>query len=181
MLKVWDTRAPLSPSSSGLASPSIALQAHPTEVLTLDWNKYQPHLIATGSVDRTIRIHDLRMASSAPPPTNPAAPTLQPSATVATLLGHEYAVRKVSWSPHSPNILASASYDMTARIWGMDAASLGGAGAGMSSFGAAGMGGARLEKIYDGHSEFVVGAAWSFFEEGVLASCSWDQEVHLWR
>lgn len=61
----------------------------------------------------------------------------------------------------------------------MDAASLGGAG--VSSFGAAGMGGARLEKIYDGHSEFVVGAAWSFFEEGVLASCSWDQEVHLWR
>lgn len=177
-LKVWDTRSPTPPTSSGLANPSIALQAHPTEVLSLDWNKYQPHLIATGSVDRTIRIHDLRMASSALPAT--PTPTLQPSATVATLLGHEYAVRSVAWSPHSPNILASASYDMTARIWSMDAASLGGAG-GMSSFGAAGMGGGRLERVYDGHTEFVVGAAFSLYEEGVIASCSWDQEVHLWR
>jgi peroxin-7 len=31
-----------------------------------------------------------------------------------------------------------------------------------------------LVRIHDAHSEFVVGGcAWSLFEEGVLATCSW--------
>jgi peroxin-7 len=33
------------------------------------------------------------------------------------LVGHEYAVRKVQWSPHRPDLLASASYDMTCRVY----------------------------------------------------------------
>lgn len=32
------------------------IQAHNHEVLTCDWNKYNDFLIATGSVDKTIRI-----------------------------------------------------------------------------------------------------------------------------
>lgn len=160
------------------AAASLSIAAHPTEVLSLDWNKYHPHLIATGSVDRSIRIHDLRMATSALPS---PMPTMQPPATVASLLGHEYAVRRVSWSPHSANILASASYDMTARIWSIEAGMLGQGGPQASSFGTSGMGGGRLVRIHDQHTEFVVGTAWSLFEEGVLASCSWDQLVHMWR
>ena len=30
--------------------------------------------------------------------------------------GREYALRKVNWSPHIPDFLASASYDMTCRM-----------------------------------------------------------------
>jgi peroxin-7 len=30
------------------------------------------------------------------------------------------------------------------------------------------------------HTEFVVGLSWSLFEQGVIASASWDQQVHLW-
>lgn len=177
MLKIWDTRAPISQSTTGSpAAAALSMQAHPTEVLSLDWNKYQPHLIATGSVDRTVRIHDLRMATQS---VSQHAPGGMVNATVANLLGHEYAVRRVAWSPHSANVLVSGSYDMTARVWSLDAAGLGQAQA--SSFGPAGMGGARMEKVYDGHTEFVVGAAWSLYEEGLLATCSWDQEVHLWR
>lgn len=107
-------------------------------------------------------------------------PTMQPNSTVASLLGHEYAVRKVAWSPHSANLLASASYDMTARLWSIDSNSLGNAGGGVA-FGPSGLGGGRLERIHDGHTEFVVGLAFSFFDEGVVASCSWDQEVQIWR
>ena len=33
------------------------------------------------------------------------------------LLGHEYAVRKVQWSPHRADVLATASYDMTCRVY----------------------------------------------------------------
>jgi peroxin-7 len=33
------------------------------------------------------------------------------------LRGHEYAVRKVQWSPHRADVLATASYDMTCRVY----------------------------------------------------------------
>ena len=33
------------------------------------------------------------------------------------MAGHEWAVRKVQWSPHRPDVLASASYDMTCRVY----------------------------------------------------------------
>lgn len=194
-LKLWDTRSPLPPSAanpgaggaqpSNLAVPQLTIPAHPNaEILSLDFNKYSPHLIATGSVDRTVRIHDLRMATpsstSAPPP--PSSPYLQPNATVATLLGHEYAVRRVSWSPHHANRLASASYDMTCRLWSVDPSSQAGPGAALTStFSSQGGMGGRLERVWDGHKEFVVGCSWSLFDEGVVASCSWDQEVHMWR
>jgi peroxin-7 len=181
-LKIWDTRAPITPTPSPVggqpptASPQLSIPAHPGEILSLDWNKYQPNLIATGSVDRSIRIHDLRMATNALP--NNPLPTMSPSPTVATLLGHEYAVRRVAWSPHSANVLASASYDMTARIWNIDTQGL---GSGQASFGMGGMGGGRMERRWDGHSEFVVAVGWSLYDEGVVGSASWDQEVHLWR
>ncbi|SCV67477.1 BQ2448_5088 [Microbotryum intermedium] len=187
-LKVWDTRSPMAaipstvPGQPSTAQAQLAIPAHSTEVLSLDWNKYQPHLIATGSVDRTIRIHDLRMAGQKNPAFAPShVPVMQPTSTVATLLGHEYAVRRVAWSPHSPNVLGSTSYDMTARIWTIDAGHLGAAGPNTTLFASAGMGGGRLVRIYDGHTEFVVGQSWSLFEEGVVATCSWDQEVHLWN
>ncbi|GAA6014055.1 hypothetical protein JCM10207_000221 [Rhodosporidiobolus poonsookiae] len=191
-LKLWDTRSPLpasTPSAPGqpaLATPQLSIPAHPSaEILDLDFNKYGPHLLATASVDRTVKVHDLRVASSSASasPAAGGAPYLQPTSTVATLLGHEYAVRRVAWSPHSSAHLATGSYDMTARVWSVHAAAAGGAGAGgaASTFSAQGGVGARMERVWDRHSEFVVGVAWSLFEEGVVASCGWDQEVHLWR
>ncbi|GAA6064740.1 hypothetical protein JCM10212_005319 [Sporobolomyces blumeae] len=198
-LKLWDTRSPLPPpppsSSSStqqpqhahnLAQPQLAVQAHPgAEILSLDFNKYAPHLIATGSVDRTIRIHDLRMAATASPPPS-SGPQHQPqrNATVSTILGHEYAVRRVSWSPHDSNRLASASYDMTCRIWSTDhplsSSSLSNSQS-ISRFSSQGGVGARLDRVWNSHKEFVVGCAWSLYDAGLVASCSWDQEVHLWR
>lgn len=35
--------------------------------------------------------------------------------------------------------------------------------------------------IHDPHTEFVVGCAWSLFEEGVLASCSWDSTISVFH
>jgi len=167
-LKVWDTRQPA-------PTPTASIAAHPTEVLSLDWNKYNPTLIATGSVDRSIRVHDLRMAGAAPvalPGVSPPKP-----ATVASLIGHEYAVRRVAWSPHSASLLASGSYDMSARVWDVQAA--GQAPGGMAVFGSGGMGG-RVVGVHGAHTEFVTGVAWSLYERGLVASCGWDQVVDLW-
>ncbi|BGP07560.1 hypothetical protein JCM10049v2_003398 [Rhodotorula toruloides] len=185
-LKLWDTRSPLPPSQPSapgqpaLATPQLTIPAHPNaEILDLDFNKYAPHLIATASVDRTVKVHDMRAASSAPPAgAAPGMPYVQPNTTIATLLGHEYAVRRVAWSPHSSALLATGSYDMTSRIWSVAAA---GGGGQVGGFSAQGGMGARIERVWDRHTEFVVGVAWSLYEEGLVASCSWDQEVHLWR
>ncbi|SNX86081.1 related to PEX7 - peroxisomal import protein, peroxin [Melanopsichium pennsylvanicum] len=149
------------------------------EVLCLDWNKYRPMTIATGSTDRVIKTWDLRNGFNKP--AGGIAAPVELGTPIAAILGHEYAVRKVAYSPHSPSMLASASYDMTSRIWDTDAAALQGGGtqAGGAMMGGVG-GGTSLRKIHDAHTEFVVGVSWSLFQEGLVASCAWDSEVHLW-
>lgn len=58
--------------------------------------------MATAGVDRLIRTFDIRAPDQGP---------------VAVMQGHEYAVRRVAWSPHLADTLLSASYDMTCRVW----------------------------------------------------------------
>lgn len=139
------------------------------EVLSLDWNKYRPMQVATGSTDRVIKTWDMRSATAAKPP---GGMGVDMSAPLATMLGHEYAIRKVAWSPHAPHLLASASYDMTARVWDTDAAASMGVTVGPST--------TSMRRVHDTHTEFVVGIAWSLFQEGLIASTAWDTETHLW-
>ena len=74
---------------------------HGSEVLSCDWHKYSPGLIATGSVDSLIRVWDIRNSS----------------VPVSVLAGHTLAVRRVKCHPHIPNEIVSCSYDMTLRHW----------------------------------------------------------------
>ncbi|KAL1917934.1 uncharacterized protein VTP21DRAFT_3768 [Calcarisporiella thermophila] len=132
-IKLWDVASPRSAQT---------LRTHHNEVLCLDWNKYQEHTIVTGSVDRTVRIWDLR----------------RPSHELATLVGHEYAVRRVKCSPHRGNIIASSAYDMTMRVWETNG---------------------RQIHVHDAHSEFVLGVDFNLYLEGVVATCAWDEWVHV--
>lgn len=70
----------------------MCIPAHDHEVLTCDWNKYNPNIIATGSVDRTLRIWDLRSQRM-----------------LHCLKGHEFAVRRIKMSPHRETVVASAA------------------------------------------------------------------------
>ena len=139
----------------------VATMSAGGEVLALDWNKYKPMTLATGGTDRAIKVWEAHTAA-------PSSGGLVPERCV--LLGHQYAVRDVAWSPHKNSVIASASYDMTTRVWNMDDASVP----------------AQIpmvntpRQVYSGHREFVVGVAWSLFEPGVLASASWDMETHVW-
>jgi len=131
----------------------------PSECLTHDWNKYRDNIIATGSVDGVIRTFDIRQPGAGP---------------VVAMAGHEYAVKKVGWSPHLSDVLLSASYDMTCRIWSD--------GSAITPTGAM-TGPNRLGEIgrMDNHTEFTTGLDWCLFgAEGWCATCAWDEKVKIW-
>ena len=79
----------------------MAVNAHYDEVLACDWNKISPNILATGSVDKTIKIWDLRKSDR----------------PLRTLFGHSYAITSLDWSPHSDTLLASTSYDLSCATW----------------------------------------------------------------
>lgn len=116
-VKIFDLRAPAfantGPNANTFTNPMSAavltIPASGTEVLSVDWNKYRPMVLASGGVDKSAKVWDCRMVNS--------GEIGQVGGICETqLLGHEYAVRKVQWSPHRPDLLATASYDMTCRV-----------------------------------------------------------------
>ena len=171
-IRIFDLRTPASASNhlvhlipihggapqSGGANRYSAL---PSECLTHDWNKYRPETIATGGVDTIIRTFDLRNAQGGP---------------LALLTGHDYAVRKVSWSPHLSDVLLSASYDMTCRVWSDGSKNAMQAGNPGMVIGQ----GQELGRM-SRHTEFCTGIDWCLFgAEGWCASVSWDQRLLVW-
>lgn len=92
-----------------LSASVMTVPASGTEVLSLDWNKYRPFVLASSGVDKMIKVWDCRMIK--------IGEAGHVGGICETQLpGHEYAVRKIQWSPHRGDILASASYDMTCRV-----------------------------------------------------------------
>lgn len=187
-LRIYDLRTPASaryhlvsdipvhqiPAGRHAAAAAAAQQplapAQPSEVLTHDWNKYScTGVIATAGVDRLVRTFDLRAPQGGP---------------VAVLAGHEYAVRRLAWSPHASDVLASASYDMTVRVWTDGSATAGGPGAG----GGGGVGDLKAPVrmgvqmgLMNRHTEFATGVDWCLFGAGGwVASTGWDERVLLW-
>ena len=109
-----------------------------------------------------IRTFDMRAPSQGP---------------LAVLPGHEYAVRRLAWSPHLSDVLLSASYDMTCRVW-TDGSTL---GAKAEIGNPMAFGGGREMGRMGVHTEFVAGIDWGLFgSEGWCASCGGDERVLIW-
>ncbi|KAI1505295.1 peroxisome targeting signal type 2 receptor [Biscogniauxia marginata] len=138
--------------------PGISPPAMPAEILAHDWNKYRDTVIATGGVDRVIRTFDIR---------NPAAgPT-------SLIMGHEYAIRRLAWSPHAADVLISGSYDMTVRLW-TDGSTM------ATESSSPIMRGVQLG-VMNRHTEFVTGVDWCLFGVGGwVATVGWDERLLLW-
>lgn len=119
-LKIFDLRS----QSYATSGPNINNFTHPVsaavltvpasgaEVLSLDWNKYRPFVLASAGVDKVVKVWDCRMIKIGPDAEQGVGGICE-----VHLSGHEYAVRKVQWSPHRPDVLATASYDMTCRVY----------------------------------------------------------------
>lgn len=67
-------------------------------------------MLASAGVDKMVKVWDCRMIKTGE--TGNVGGVCENQ-----LLGHEYAVRKVQWSPHRADVLATASYDMTCRVY----------------------------------------------------------------
>jgi len=137
LLKIWDLRQP---------HATLSVPVHDYETLCCDWNKWNDCVIATGSVDKTVRLWDIR----------------NPSRELHTLVGHDYAVRRVKCSPHAENVVYTCSYDMTVGMWDWKSP-------------------APLLNRWGHHTEFAVGLDTSCLVEGLVASCGWDEMVHAWN
>lgn len=158
-LRIFDLRTPSSAKYHLVAAiPVHAGAAPPAEILTHDWNKYNDTVVATGGVDRVLRTFDIR---------NPAA------GPRSLMQGHDYAVRRLAWSPHASHVLISASYDMTVRLWNDGSAQPPLPGPGTSA--------GRQMGLMNRHTEFVTGVDWCLFGVGGwVASVGWDERVLLW-
>jgi peroxin-7 len=115
-VKLFDTREPsyvTGPNVNNFTQPmtaaALTIPASPTEVLSVDWNKYRSFVIASGGVDKVAKVWDCRMV-------RPGEVNKVGGVSESQLLGHEYAIRKLQWSPHKADILATSSYDMTCRV-----------------------------------------------------------------
>ena len=155
---------PPAPGQSPLARPPpVPPPAVPAEVLTHDWNKYREPVVATGGVDRVIRTFDIRSPSAGP---------------LSLMPGHDYAIRRLAWSPHAADILLSASYDMTVRLWTDGSTMPPGTGPGVPH--QPQQHGVQLG-VMNRHTEFATGVDWCLFGVGGwVATVGWDERLLCW-
>ena len=148
--------------AGGGVPPPGAMGGGPSEILTHDWNKYNDTIVATGGVDKVIRTFDIR---------SPAGGAL------SYMMGHEFAVRRLAWSPHAHDTLISASYDMTVRLW--NDRSPPPPTPPPQPNAPVRMG--NMVGMMNRHTEFTTGVDWCLFGEGGwVASTGWDERVLLW-
>lgn len=93
---LWDTK------SSNIQSMFTSNKAS-TDLLTCDWSKHDANIFALGYASGLIEIRDLR--------------NLRGQAVKTFDQAHDYAVRKIKFSPHLPYLFGSVSYDMTTKLW----------------------------------------------------------------
>ncbi|KAI9350712.1 WD40-repeat-containing domain protein [Obelidium mucronatum] len=178
-IKLWSPE-----SNTSLAT----WKEHANCVYSTVWSPHVAERFASASGDTTIKIWDVRNPRSAATfrahtneilalDWNKYDPNILVSAGVdhcvkvwdirntskdlTTLRGHEYAIRRVKCSPHSGNVIASASYDMTMRVWDIS-----------RSYN-------NLVHMHDLHTEFVLGLDFNMFIPGLIATCAWDEGVHI--
>ncbi|XP_061659471.1 gem-associated protein 5 [Syngnathoides biaculeatus] len=104
-------------------APSLKLlcsiQQHHKVINTLRWHPDHDDappelrgLLASGSCNAIIYVHDLRQVIE-----NPPESPLVLTEPYRRLCGHTAKITGLAWSPHDSARLASASYDCTAQVW----------------------------------------------------------------
>jgi histone-binding protein RBBP4 len=79
----------------------VAAEAHAAEVNCLAFNPANPHVLATGSADKTVALHDWRNLSQ----------------RLHVFEAHTEEVFQVGWSPKHETILSSCGADRRVMVW----------------------------------------------------------------
>ncbi|KAG1663769.1 hypothetical protein FOA52_011820 [Chlamydomonas sp. UWO 241] len=152
-LILWDVRKP--PGSAIM----IQAQAHEREVNCIAFNPHNPNILATGSADKTVALHDWRNLSQ----------------RLHVLDAHTDEVLQIGWSPKNETILASSSTDRRVNIW--DLSRIGA----QRSAGEAEDGPPELMFVHAGHTTKVSDFAWSPNDDWVCASVAEDNILQIWQ
>ena len=95
-LQILDTR-----NDSDTTAALVTQDGHDDAINAVAFNPAGEYLLATGSVDKTIAIWDLRNLKM----------------KLHSLIGHQDAVTSLAWHPFEESILGSASYDRRINFW----------------------------------------------------------------
>jgi len=152
-LLIWDTR------SNKTNKSSQSVEAHKAEVNCLAFNPYSEFILATGSMDKTVALWDLRKIHN----------------KLHSFESHGNEVLQIQWSPFNETILASSSADRRLNIW--DLSKIGEE----QSVEDAEDGPPELLFIHGGHTSKISDFAWNPNEPWVIASVAEDNILQIWQ
>jgi peroxin-7 len=139
--RLWDVNSNI--PQTNLISSIYASQPNKADILCCDWCKTDPNMFALGYASGLIEIRDVRK------PNEPA---------VAFPNAHDYAIKRIKFSPHLQHLLGTVAYDMKTKLW---------------------------HPVYGlvcetkNHTEFSYGIDFDPVKSNRLADCGWDRKVVL--
>lgn len=152
-LVLWDTRKP---PKDGVM---VAAEAHSAEVNCIAFNPHNPHVLATGSADKTVALHDWRNLSQ----------------RLHVFESHSEEVFQIGWSPKHETILSSCGADRRVMIW--DLSRIGDE----QSEEDAQDGPPELLFIHGGHTSKISDFSWNPNDDWVVASVAEDNILQVWQ
>ncbi|KAK3100512.1 hypothetical protein FSP39_021082 [Pinctada imbricata] len=134
-----------------------SLQWHPIHTTVSSSTSAYRYYMASGSNESAIQIVDLTSAIENKTETEAVLIT-QPK---VSLLGHSHRITNLQWSPHDDLLIASVSYDGTARVWDVSTG--------------------QMIGCYHGHMGRLLCIQWSGFEADMLYSGGEDFTLQKWN
>jgi len=151
-LLLWDTRKPSTENAS-------SVEAHTAEVNCLAFNPFNEFVLATGSADKTVALHDIRNLNS----------------PLHTFVNHTEEVFQIGWNPKNETILASCGADRRLMVW--DLSRIGDE----QSPEDADDGPPELLFIHGGHTSKISDFAWNPNDDWVIATVAEDNILQIWQ
>ncbi|DBA97075.1 TPA: Chromatin assembly complex, subunit 3 [Trebouxia sp. C0004] len=149
-LIIWDTR------QSGVVQQH---EAHNAEVNCLAFNPYSEYILATGSADKTVSLHDLRNLRK----------------ELHQFEHHNDEVFQIGWSRENETVMASCGADRRVMVW--DLSKIGDEQTPED----AEDGPPELLFIHGGHTSKVSDFAWNPSDDWVIASVAEDNILQIWQ